>query len=220
MTVLRHWRAALISVAGVMAIAGVTYGALTAVGIDFGRGGSAEEEVTQQKGTHLAEKRDRLAICVQSAGFAPEGAGLALELSAKSSLESALVEVTKHRLWERFRTTEPQPIVDIGCGVEPAIYNPDVSFFDDEPPQSFLETRGRQVTQPSYYRVLVFILSTDEMNRLLGEPPFRLTTEESTCSGDSCAGVTTGLYLSPEEISDIALITDNLEKALGFERPF
>ena len=73
------------------------------------------------------------------------------------------------------------------------------------------------MTAPSTYRLMVFVLPEAETERLFGKSQFRWFAQEMTCGGDTCAEVTTGLYVSEREIQNPAAIVAMLAPALGLE---
>jgi hypothetical protein len=211
---LTRWLAGIAFVAASLVAAGVAYAGVEILNIDFGRGGSAYQE--KERRIFQAPNRDRLAVCVQNAGAVSNSDNAPSEDAAVASVEAALIEVQKHPLWPGMNKSGLPPLVEAGCDTKPAVYNPD-PFFDSASPQTFFDTRGRRVSEASYFRLLVFILPTKEFERLSGQPPYRWTVEESLCSGDVCYEVTTGVYLNTEEADDVALIADSLKKAIGLE---
>ena len=198
-------------VIAVLGGAGLTYAALDAAGLDFNGNGSGAS-----RGALLTENRDRLAICVQAVGVQPESGAL-MNAAARAGVEAALLEVEKHPGWVGNGFAEQPAVVNEGCGVEPALYE---SRDPGGQANSFFGVRGRSVSQPNYHRVLVFILPREEVARYSGPSGFRLTAEELACSGDTCDQVTTGVYLSEDELADTAWLADQLEKAVGLEAPF
>jgi len=74
---------------------------------------------------------------------------------------------------------------------------------------------GRTVGEASYYKVFVFVVPDADVQEATGGSRWRLTTEERTCSGDSCKEVTVGVYVGESEVSDTQLLRENLGPAVG-----
>jgi len=106
--------------------------------------------------------------------------------------------------------------VDVGCPGSPALYDAEAGPYIS---QSFFHVRGRNVNQASYYRVHIYILPQEEIDKYDPSPRFwRFTTKESFCEVDSCSGVTGGLYVSQSELEDSEFFTNILAQAIGVRR--
>jgi hypothetical protein len=66
----------------------------------------------------------------------------------------------------------------------------------------FFEPRGREVTQPGRFTMMVWILPDRHIKDLFGREGNRQFTQEMTCAGDDCHPVTGALYLSESELND------------------
>ena len=187
-------RALVASIGTVAAVAGVSYGALALAGVDFGRSGSAEPSPVGDSDKYITDNRDRLALCVQS-----EIPGTASQTEARGAVEAALTEVSQDAAWIKKELSTPSPIVTEGCPSTPGIFLPEVPA----------------VKQPSYYRVHVFVMALNELQKAFGDQPVRRTAEEKLCGGDFCWEVTTGIYLSPDELSNTDLVSNALRDGVG-----
>ena len=104
-----RWAAVAISLAAIAAVAGITLGVTTLLGVTF----QGEGEVQQGDASTLREgllntaNRDRLAMCVQAVG-----GDSSMEPKGKASIEKALVEVAKHPRWEAAGLGVAPPVVD------------------------------------------------------------------------------------------------------------
>jgi len=199
----------------IVAVATVTAGALALAGVgddetDDPPSGSAGTR--EQCGRLQACNRDRLAICVKAIHVSNE-----VEPTAVSS-EAALVDVARHPTWlSAGFANDPPPVVTSNCSVLPGAYDP---RYSDDPPKSFFDIVGRRVSEPSKYSIYVFVIPDDDVMRLGGDPPFPLSSQEFQCSGDDCAVVTEGFYVSTDQARDVPYLTEWLEKSVGLERPF
>ena len=181
-----------ISVAVVAAVAGVTLGVTTLLGVTFQGSGEAQESLGFQRveGALLTANRDRLAICVEAVGV-----DSSLEATAKSGIETALTEVAKHPDWEASGLATAELVIDSGCPSQPP--PPDLPDY----PKAIEVTFGHIVSEPSRYKLFVFILPRQELDAFLGGSTIRVAPQESMCEGDVCWEVTAALYLAADEIS-------------------
>jgi hypothetical protein len=73
------------------------------------------------------------------------------------------------------------------------------------------------VNRANRFRAFVFVLPDGQVNKLFGNTARRTAAEEMLCAGKVCAEVTTGLYLSPQELRDSQVLKAALERAIGLE---
>jgi len=201
------WRGLVISVTTIAAVAGMTFGVLTALGVTFGGGGSAAIGGGSQLGGRFAvAERDHLAICVQTAGV-----DSAIQAGATASVEAALAVVKVRPEWLPSALGVSPTEVHNGCPTEPALHTVGI------PPggrETLFEVTGRIVTQASPYLVHVYIVPREEIDRY--GRTYRWTIEEKLSSGeDELYGVTEGVYIGPDELGDTAFLADLLERAMG-----
>jgi hypothetical protein len=198
----------------VAAVAGTTLGVTTLLGLTFQGSGEAEQRDASmlKEGLLTTANRDRLAICVQAVGV-----DSSLETKAKASIEAALIEVAKHPYWEPagYAVAE-SPVVDIGCPASPPPL--DLEAQSVNPPE---DVQPSFVSEPSYYRLFVFVLPQGDVDTLVsGLPRLRTGSQEVVCEGDSCGTVTSGVYIGAEELGDLPLLADALQQGLGLELPY
>jgi hypothetical protein len=185
--------------AGVVLISAFAFVAATRLG---SQGGQA----VRVEGTLLTANRDRLRLCVQAAPRDPATEGRAVSL-----IQSALAELKgRHPRWLAAGLKEEQPVVEPGCPSDPALLRPGAEPIVGDPYTS-------RVTEPSKYRVFVFILPQAEIDRLFARWPLRQVVQEFICLGHVCPEVTSGLYLSMEEIENRQFLSDALAKSIGLE---
>jgi hypothetical protein len=121
------------------------------------------------------------------------------------------------RIKGRHKLADNPPLVETNCDAFSAVYEPvDPAF----PPDSLL-AGPRLVAGASSYLFVVFVIPDAEIDRLTGGLPrnesVRVWPEEGIMEeGDVGTVVTYGIYLSPSEAKDVALLVDSLEKGLGF----
>jgi hypothetical protein len=215
----RFWIALGSSAAVIGTAASITLGVLTLTGVTF-HGGEAEGQSKESdfpSGFLRTGNRDRLSICIRAIGFQSQ---VQTEAEAKLGVERALVGVVRNPQWllPVNKLAVNPPTIDTGCYLPSSVYEPvDPAY----PPHSLLVI-PRRVTTASNYRIVVFVVPEDEINRLTGGLPrdqsIRAAPEETMCEGELCSTVTTGLYLAPSELQDAAFLTDWLLKAIGLKK--
>jgi hypothetical protein len=103
--------------------------------------------------------------------------------------------------------------VRAGCPVGPALYDP---LGGPEFGDYVGNNDGRIVDRASPFRIHVYVLSEEEIFRVVGPPEGVHTgTEEKVCWRDACAEVTQGLYVSPQRLEDTDLLVRELAYDLG-----
>lgn len=137
-----------------------------------------------------------------------------------SSYEGEMKEVIEATIAELdfWRHRYAETVIDFGCPYPPIDYTK--------------HPRGRLVDAESYYDAYIYILPLDTIERYFSvseigfasnvirkSPRVHLTAEEMTCAGDSCAQVSYGLYLTPEDVPDRNLYLDELCWAIGAGMP-
>jgi hypothetical protein len=182
--------------------------AATVTGI-FGLPGGQEPSDTLVSNGLLAASRNQLAVCVHAAAGASFGAD-----EARTRVQAALTDVIRDPLWSGDAKTG-LPVVDIGCPSEPYLLQPGVSYGG----KPIGDPSVQAVETASPYRVFVFVLPPAELSRIFGDTgsSIRVEPQEFLCEGDVCAEVTTGLYLSPEELADPDFLEGWPRKTLGLE---
>jgi hypothetical protein len=205
-----RWKGLALSAVVVAAVAGVTLATTTLLGVTFGGSGSQ-----QAQGAQVPAARDRLAICVQAVEIesvlSPTGEEVlqpvrgdpAIESEAKAQVEAALTEVAKHPSWEPAGFGKASPQIDIGCPSDPLVTRPGMQWANAQP---FGDIPGPHVSQPSFYRVFVFIMpSLNHVDHLLGGTSRRVAVQEFLSAnlykeGPTLVEVTSAIYVTPEEI--------------------
>jgi hypothetical protein len=61
------------------------------------------------------------------------------------------------------------------------------------------------------------VVPEDQLTKWGGHDAWRLTSEEVVCTGDSCTGVTNGIYLTEADLADSEIFDYYLPKAIGLE---
>ncbi|HLB27206.1 MAG TPA: hypothetical protein VJN32_06110 [Dehalococcoidia bacterium] len=207
-----------LAVAGVVAaVAGITLGVTTLLGVTFQGTGEAQQRDASmtKKGALTTANRDRLAICVQAVGV-----DSSLEGKAKASVEAALIEVAKHPRWDASGLGVAPPIADTGCPSPPSVLRPGVEIEQMGKGRIFV-LPFPCVEEASYYRLFVFILPPAELERIFGEDYEQtLSQQEAFCGGQyGNMGVTGGLYLTPADLDDTQLLAEKLKRAVGLWYP-
>jgi len=216
-----------IQVIGVVGAVGITaaatYGALTVLGVELGGSSEAQVEPSHPGGLLLIQERDQLAICVEwlPPGFSPDSTSPQLaspapeQLAAQAAVEAALPALAQHRVWSKWDLSNPPPTVSGDCPSGPAAYDAEGGSVPGLPP-SFFNVAGRLITTASPYRVHVFVVAPDEIDRLGGRN-WRYTVEETICEDHICSEVTTGLYMSADEMTNQDFVVARLARGIGLE---
>lgn len=166
------------------------------------------------EGMLLTDNRDALRICVQAIDL-PDA--VAKEAEAVTKVGLAMSEVKAHPRWQQALTpgqSATDAAVTAGCPAGPAYYDPRAGPIFGE---RVGENRGRCVESPSPYLVHVYVLPDEEILRIVGSPEnYHGGPEEYICGdGGVSVWVTTGLYFSPTELRNPALVTRDMEFAIG-----
>jgi hypothetical protein len=201
---------------GVAVVAGITLGVTTLLGVTFKGTGEAQPAGGSRaaQASPSSSERGPLAICIQAVGAdlaldsSPEGA--ALQAEAKSSIETALIEVAKHPYWESAGLAAAPPAVDIGCPsgpppLEPEKFRRSVVFV------------GHVVSEPSGYDPFVLILPPEQVEEIWKYGGPRKAPHERMVEGDIGSLVTQAVYVRADEIQDPAFLAWLLEAGIGFE---
>lgn len=223
MKISKPWGVALGSLATVATTAGLTYGALalgatggdryqeegtdaTAVATpDSERTPWPTPAVARIEGILLTANRDQLAICVQAEGVSETMTDL-----ARTNILATWPTIAANPLWEWAGVGNSAPLVELGCPAGPTYPDPGTG-------SSVFLAEKRVVPVPSQYKVFVFILPKTNLDLMLGPDASRVAAQEMFCEGHICEEVTTGLYLSDEDIGNSATLIDLIEDAIGLE---
>ncbi len=191
------WKGLALSVVVVAAVAGITLGVTTLLGVTFqGRGAAVQGGSQYVGGSLLTANRDRLAICIEAVDVAGS-----LEQTAKSQAEAALTEAAKQPNWAQVGLAKVPSIVDIGCPSPPALLAPSADITRTGK-FGLVVNSAPVVKDASYYRVFLFILSEDKLaSTFAGEYPIA-TQEWIRRSQDEVTPATLGLYVGPQQAAD------------------
>lgn len=169
---------------------------------------SSSESAGRVDSPLLTGNRTEVSICVEdltSAGTVDV-----------ASVQQAAADVKTAPSWARANLDGVDVRVVAGCDAEPHLLSAGVTFKNG----GFIETGdfGR-TDSPSEHRLMVFILDDAETERLFGDAASRTAVQESLCEGGVCSEVTTGLYLSASEVSDVKTLAGRLSRAIGILPP-
>lgn len=79
---------------------------------------------------------------------------------------------------------------------------------------------GPTTTEPSPFRLFVYVVPALEISRMFGELPYHFASQEVFCERGSCATVTTALYVDQATLLDDRRLLDELRQALGLREPY
>ena len=201
------------------AVAGITLGVTTLLGVTFQGQGTQPVE-----GADPSARGPGVAICVQAVEIDADGQPLrgeaALETAAESSVEAALVEVTNRPIWDDAGLAVAPPVVDVGCPSAPVAVLGGPKWASGRPNDE--GTPVPLVTEASFYRLFVFVMpSLEEIERTLGRTTDRRSTQEWISAniyseGPTRVGVTSAVYVTAGEIqAGGRFLSDVLAQGLG-----
>ncbi|HSH80694.1 MAG TPA: hypothetical protein VLA19_19375 [Herpetosiphonaceae bacterium] len=163
-----------------------------------------------QPNSLLTAGRDRLAVCVQplSGAISPD--------EARAPVEAVLPAALQHPWWVADGLAAP--VVETNCAptATPFLLQPGATSILGKPSGNF---NSLDVTQPARFRLFVFVLPQTQIRAIFGDSPYRVAPQEFLCREHQCSEVTTGIYVSPEELRDAAFLKLALQRGLGLERP-
>ena len=157
--------------------------------------------------------RTHLSLCVDgAAGLSVADSGVA---TVRQALEDALATVTN------VPAQYTQREVSTGCPPPRRLISKPMDFYDrhdtDYPDFHTVIGEPGGPVAASEHRVWVYLMSPDTYASSFGTEPYATTTEEFSCGGDVCFGVTSGLYL-PTSINPEAM-HEGLLRVLGLGPP-
>lgn len=158
----------------------------------------------------LAPNRDRLAICVQPL------LGAAPPREAQASVEAVLPAALQHPWWSSAGLAPPVVETNCAAATTPFLLRPGAASIKGKPSGDF---RSLDVTQAGRFRLFVFVLPQNRIDTIFGDSPYRAAAQEFLCRGHVCNEVSTGVYVSPQELRDAAFLKLALQRGLGLERP-
>jgi hypothetical protein len=163
----------------------------------------------------LGSNRDHVVICVED-GLANEPGDTSAEEQRVASEIAALVpRLERLPGWVASNTYGKDAEVVAGCGVESTA----IPYMESNPNvRGFNVALPRAVNTPGRYRLIVYVLSDERMALFTGGSEVgRQSTEEILCYGHVCFAVTTGLYVSLDEVEDDDLLFSLLADGLALE---
>ena len=199
---------------GVTTLLGLTFGSSQPsepVGAETGRVGANEPSPRQSS---PIARYPGFSFCVEAVGV-----DTALEVVAKTRVGVALSEVMQDPNWSLLRPGSPPPVVDIGCPSEPLIARPGVDWLGEQ----FVplgNVHQYDVAEPSFYWTFVFLMPPEQISLLLGDTAVRVAPQEYVSEGDLEKLETTAIFVSTEELEDLAFLVKQLKIAVGLESLF
>ena len=157
----------------------------------------------------LTGSRDKLSVCADDLRTAEGG------IDTKS-IADALARMEGEGRWSESGLDGVRTQVVAGCGHEPFLLSEGIVYENGG-----FTALGRfpAVPKPSEHRVMIFVLSDAEIDRMFGDSPVRSVMQETTCDVGLCSTVTTGLYLKQDDLNDGAVLEKRLAEAIGLAPP-
>lgn len=194
----------------VPALALVFAAVLVAGGVFWSTKDSESETAERVNSPLITGDRDRVAVCVEDLREK------ANDSDREELFEQAIAAVEKRPEWPRANLDGVGTSVSFGCRATPYLLSEGIRFENG----GFVEMDNFGATdKPSQFRVMVFILDDEQIDRMFTDSPLRTATQESVCSDGVCAEVTSGLYLKASETEDPALLEQRLAEAIGLVKP-
>ena len=190
------------SLLGLVALAVWTFGVFR-----MGAAQAGPAEIDLRTGL-LTTNRSSLRLCINSKVPAVSDAAL------QAVVRLALAKVATHPGFASVGFKASTMQVDIECPGPMRIAEP--GFV---PRAGFSDHGNIVVDQPTQYRTYVFVVPPTQMTPLLSYP-FQRVPQEIYCppaSRSTCAAVSTAVYLTPDDVHDIAKVTRELAGALGLD---
>lgn len=150
----------------------------------------------------LATNRDGLKVCVES--LVP---GVDRQ-TIRGRIQGGLTSVANHPDFQAAGLGRRAVVVDAGCPAPPTIADPQYG-------SSRRLGRPTSVTEPSPYRLFVFVATVEQIAQAFGDRPQHITAQEVLCEKDLCPVVTTALYVTPEELGDRDVLALGLTEGVG-----
>ena len=150
----------------------------------------------------LTTNRPGLKVCVES--LVPD----VDTQTIRGRVQGGLAAVANHPDYQAAGLGRQPVAVDAGCPARPTVADPRYR------PSSRLGAPAA-VTEPSLYRLFIFIASPEQIAQAFGDRPQHITAQELLCDGDLCPVVTTALYLTPPELRDPAVLATGLTEGVG-----
>ncbi len=170
--------------------------------------GASSQHAVRTNNMLLSGNRDRLRICIQAPSMAPGDIS-----SAVVEVNAALRLLTSHPNWKPAGLAVAPPAVEGDFRAKPYALQPGVTIIGGKTDY----TNAARVTEPSPYRVMVFVLPDDLLASKFPGSAKRTVAQELSCQEGVCSEVTTGLYLGMSELVSAEFLRSWLTVAIGLE---
>lgn len=155
----------------------------------------------------LTNDRDNLEICVES-----KVPSVATQKAERIIDKLVKEKVTEHKKWNKLYGSYDFEVTS-NCEIEPYLLQKGA----EHPILSGNNNPGRIVEKANPARVTVHIVPEKEKNSHFGDSKLLTAPEEIICEKNQCFEVTTGVYLSPNELANISKVNKGLLQALALE---
>ncbi len=196
-----------------------TFAVLTVLNVDVLDIGTAQEEVAPPGGPAgsilLWSTREKLAICIDVGGEASLRADASeLRVLSTEAVTDAMADVVEHPVYQGSASVSGvEVIVDPDCPGQAKMQCP------EDPERPAIGCVSSLVTEPSPYRLFVFVVSEADLQRVTGGLTERLAAIEHVCTGDFCDVVTSVTWVSEKEAADRGALYELLAEGLGLIEP-
>lgn len=170
-----------------------------------------ESQVTLSGNALLASNRSELAFCIDKADLEQD---ISLERLA-DNLQIALAKVKDAPRWREIGYDQFSMKVDVGCPRKPYLLQPGAThpLLSGEAPTVQIPMTDK----PSPYRVHVYIVPQTEIQDSFGLADMRSSAEEMLCTGNVCYEVTSGIYLTLQDATNLQILQNRVERVLAID---
>jgi hypothetical protein len=179
--------------------------------------GHSSSQVRMSRDALLITSRERLAICVKAV------AGASIDSTrARHVVESVLVELSQSARWSRTAYAKAPPVVDVDCAERPSILDPGVVVSMIGNDAIRLRDQPKTPDLFSKYRLIIYVVPESVIQHYFFgmsrsfDVRSRREGEEFMCTDHVCSEVTTGIYLTENEMINLRIARLVVEYTLGF----
>ncbi|WP_127533584.1 hypothetical protein [Paenibacillus kobensis] len=206
------------------------FAALVLLGVTvYGKGGLAHEghesDDTHSEEYHsnftnratLTSNRDKITVCIEDYTQSTSNKALSEELKLKTN-NIINEKVKKHIKWKNSGYSKEQIDIVEGCSFAPflldngtahPVYSGDMN-----------KKLDRVISTASKEQLGIFIVDQSVVDKHFKNAPDRWSPEEMLCEHNECVEVTSGIYLTPDEVSgnEVNYLEKEILKRFGFEQ--
>lgn len=173
-----------------------------------------ESQATLSGNALLASNRSELAFCIDEADLEQDISLESLASNVQSLIETQIKTTPR---WSELGYDQFSIKVDVGCPGEPYLLQPGAIHPLLSGSSTSSTTSVPMANIPSPYRVHIYVVSQTAVQSLFGEADMRSSPEEMLCAGNVCYEVTSGVYLTPENVNNLQVLRNRIERVLAID---